>query len=167
MERAEDDAALAHDDRVAADLGKHLNPVADPGHPRRPDEHRSQRLRADALDLQIRLEARDLAAEGVASAGDVSEAQVLGVADDHPRARAENRPPRLDVGANRGLEPVPLDRLRDRGRLAAGDDERVEAIQLLRVADLDRVGAEPAQHLGVRREAALAREYADPQAAAP
>ena len=49
------------------------------------------------------------------------------VADDHPRAGAEDRRAALGVRADRRLEAVALDRLRDRRALAAGDDEPVEA----------------------------------------
>ncbi len=41
------------------------------------------------------------------------------------------------------LEPGGLDPLRDRRALAAGDDQPVEALEVLRRADLARLGAEP------------------------
>ncbi len=42
---------------------------------------------------QVGLEALQLAAEGVAAGARVDQAEVLAVADDHPRAGAEDRPP--------------------------------------------------------------------------
>ena len=59
--------------------------------------------------------------------GGVDQAEVLGVADDHPGAGAEDRPPGLVVGAQRRLQPGRLDPLADRRALAAGDDQAVEA----------------------------------------
>ena len=60
----------------------------------------------------------------------VDQAEVLVVADDHPGAGAEDRPPRLVVGADRRLEARRLDPLRDRRALAAGDDEPVEVLEV-------------------------------------
>ena len=78
------------------------------------------------------------------------------VADDHPRAGAEDRPAGVGVGADRRLEPVALDRLRDRRALAAGDDEPVEAARARRASRTStRVGAELAQHPHVGGEVAL------------
>jgi len=82
---------------------------------------------------------------------------VLGVADDQPGAGAEDRPPRLAVGAQRRLETGRIDPLFDRRTLAAGDDEAVEALQLGSGADLGDLGAEAAQRAGVSFEAALER----------
>ena len=49
------------------------------------------------------------------------------------------------------------------GRLAAGDDEAVEAVELLRLAHLDDVRAESAQHRRVLAEVALHGQNADPE----
>ena len=67
VEGGGEDAALADRDRVALVGGEHLHagPVAlDPG---RADEDRAQRLVADPLDLEVGLEALQLATEGVAA----------------------------------------------------------------------------------------------------
>jgi hypothetical protein len=123
--------------------------------PGRTDEDCAQRLVADALDRDVGLEALQLATEGVAACPGVDEAEVVGVADDHPGAGAEDRPPRLVVGAQRRLQAGRLDALADRRALAAGDDQAVEALHVRGYADLARLGSELAQGAGVRLEVAL------------
>jgi hypothetical protein len=137
--------------------GQHLHPLAPGLDPGGADEDSAQRLVADPGDLEVGLEALQLAAEGVAPGGRVEEAEVLGVADDQAGAGAEDRPARLVMGAQRRLQPAGLDPLADRRALAAGDDEAVEPSQLLGSADLDRFGAEPAQGADVGFEAPLER----------
>ena len=126
--------------------------------PRRADEDRAQRLVAVA-DVEVRLEAVHLAAERVA----------LG--------RASRRAPRWSrsrtiipahvpkIGAvelaHRLVEAVEAHEARDRRRLAARDDEPVEPGELLGQAHLDRLGAEPPQHVGVLAEVPLHGEDAD------
>jgi len=61
------------------------------------------------------------------------------------------------VLAQTRLEPGGGDPLLNRGALAAGDDEGVEALQVGGSADLDGLGTEPAQRAGVRLEVALQR----------
>ena len=65
MESAKKHAPFANGDRVAVDLGQHLDAGAVTLDPRRPDEHRPDRLGAEASHLELDLEAGDLAAEGV------------------------------------------------------------------------------------------------------
>ena len=101
-----------------------------------------------------------LAAERVAPRPVVAEAEVVAVEDDHPRARPEDRAAEL---AHRLVEAVEPHQPADRGRLAAGDDEAVEPLELLGEPDLDRLGAEPPQHGGVLAEVPLHGEDADPE----
>ena len=54
-----------------------------------------------------------------------------------------------------GSSPAASIPLRDRRALAAGDDQAVEAVEVLGPADLAGLGAELAQHLQVGFEAAL------------
>jgi len=61
------------------------------------------------------------------------------------------------VGAQRRLEAGRSDPLADRGALAAGDDQPVETVEILRRADLADLGAELAEDPGVRLEVALER----------
>jgi hypothetical protein len=121
------------------------------------DEERPQRLLADPLDLEVGLEALQLATEGVAPRARVEEAEVVGVADDQAGTGAEDRPPGLVVVAQRRLQPRRLDALGDRRALPTRDDEAVEARQVRGRADLGYFGAELAQGAGVSLEVALQR----------
>ena len=67
--------------------------------------------------------------------------------------------------AQRLGQPLALDAERHRRRLAAGDDEPVEARQVGRHAHLAHLGAEVAQDLAVRLEVALEREDPDERGA--
>ena len=80
------------------------------------------------------------------------------VEHDHPRAGAEDRrvePPERLVEAVEAHQP------RDRGRLAARQDQPVEPVELLGQAHLDRLGAEAPQHRRVLAEVPLHGEDAD------
>ena len=111
-----------------------------------------------AGELEVGLEARDLPPVGVARDLEVEHAEVVAVEQDHPGARAEHRPGEL---AERVLEPVEADEPHDRGRLAARDHEPVEPFELLRLAHLDRLHAQPPQHRLVLAEVPLNRQNAD------
>ena len=110
--------------------------------------------------IQVGLEARHLAAVGVAVDLDVDGIEVVAVEQDHPRAGAEHGAGELP---QRLLEPVQAHEARDRRRLAAQDDQAVEPVQLLRKTHLDRLGAELPQHRRVLAEVALHCEDADSQ----
>ena len=166
VKRAEQELTGAHRHRVPVDLGEHLHAVADPLDPRGADEHGPQRLGADPSSVESASKLAIWRPKALRRQLDVDEPEVLAIAEDHPGAGAQYRAARLDVGADRRLEPVALDRLRDRRRLAAGDHEPVEVGERLGRADLDRVGAEPAQHPRVGGEVALAGEHADRAGAA-
>ena len=120
---------------------------------------RAQRLAAVA-DVEIGLEAAHLAAERVPADADVGEAEVVAVEHDHPGARAEDR---RREAAQRLVDAVQAHQPRDRGRLAAGDDQPVEPVELLRQPHLDRLGAEAPQHGRVLAEVPLHGEDADPK----
>ena len=83
---------------------------------------------------------------------------MLAVEQDHPGAGPEDGA--LEA-ADRLLEPVEPHQARDRRRLAARDDEPVEPVELLGLAHLDDVRAEPAQHRRVLAEVALDGENTD------
>jgi hypothetical protein len=121
------------------------------------DEDRAQRLVADPIDVEVGLEALQLAAEGVATGAGVEESEVLGIADDQPGAGAEDRPAGLVVDAQRRLQAGRLDALDDRRALATGDDQSVEPVEIPGGADLGCLGAELAQRPRVRPEVALDR----------
>ena len=65
--------------------------------------------------------------------------------------------------ADRLVEPVEAHQPREGRRLAARDHEPVEPVELLGLAHLDHVGAEPPQHRRVLAEVALHGEHADPK----
>src|SRR3954451_14458872 len=160
---AQDHLALAYGDGMAVNAREDLDVIAVAGDPWRADEHRPQRVRAEALHLELDLEARDLAAERVSLGGRVDHDEVAAVAHDHARARPQDRATGLGMGPDGGLEAVALDRLRDRGALAAGNDEAVEIFELLGRPNLDRLGFQRSQHLRMGGEVTLAGEHANPQ----
>src|SRR3954469_786687 len=73
---------LARGDRMPVDLGEDIDRVAVFGQPRRADEPGADRRTVDAGDVEILLEAADLAAERVAPAQRVHAAEVLAVEHD-------------------------------------------------------------------------------------
>src|SRR4051794_3090688 len=95
VERRDEEPPVADEHGLAVQIGQHLDAVTDVTHARRADEHAAERL---AAELEIRLEARDLAPVRVAVDVDVDEAQMRAVEDDHPGARAEYRPRELAHG---------------------------------------------------------------------
>ena len=110
------------------------------------------------VQLEVCLEARHLPPVGVAVDLEVDEVEMVSVEQDHPGAGPEDR---AAEPANRLLEPVQPHQAGDRRRLAAGDDEPVEPVELLGQAHLDRLRAEAAQHRRVLAEVALDCEDAD------
>ena len=84
---------------------------------------------------------------------------MVAVEQDHPGARPEDR---AAEAPDRLLDPVQAHQARDRRRLAAGDDQPVEAVELLGLPHLDRLRAEAAQHGRVLAEVALDGQDADP-----
>src|SRR3954447_7544469 len=152
---------LAGGDRVAVDGGEDLDRRPVLRDPRRADEHGADGRALDPGELEVGLEGVQLAAERVALGDDVHEPEMLAVEHDQPGARAEDRPAlRVEV-AQRAGQALARDAERHRRRLAARHDETVEAVEVGRGADLADVGAELAQDLRVRGEAALQREHAD------
>src|SRR5262245_55250034 len=159
MERSDEDASLAREHGMPVDLGQHLDVSAGVLDPRRTDEDRAHRFVALA-DVEVGLEAPHLAAERVATHRDVGEPEMVAAEHDHPGARAEDRAVEAAQGV---VEAVETHEPRDRGRLAAGDDQAVETVELLGKPDLDRVRAEPPEHVCVLTEVPLHGEDADPQ----
>src|SRR5919202_1555583 len=89
VERRDEDPPVAREHRAPIVLGEHLDSRADLLDPRRADEHGLERL---PLELELRLEACDLPPVGVAPNADVGEPEVVTPDEDHPGARAEDRP---------------------------------------------------------------------------
>src|SRR5215213_8429593 len=88
VERRDDEAAVAKQHRFPVQLRQHLDIGPRVAEPWRADEDAPQRL-VVAWNFQVRLEARDLPAVGVAVDRDVDEAEMLAVEHDHPRTCAE------------------------------------------------------------------------------
>jgi hypothetical protein len=128
--------------RVPIHLGQNLDARTVLLGPRRPDEDGPQRLLAKTPDAQVVLEARQLAAEGVAAADVVGEPQVVAAADDHPRAAAKDRTARLVERRDRLVQALALHAHRDGGRLATRNDQAIQPHQLVGRPDLGRLGAE-------------------------
>src|SRR5919106_870846 len=165
VEGDREDVAVPHRDRVAVDLGEHLDPGPGLLHPGSADENGAERLLAEPLDDQVLLEALQLAAEGIAAAEIVRQPEVAAVADDHPRAAPQDRQTVGVVGADRLVQAVPLHAHGDRGRLAAGNHQAVEAIEPGGGTDLGGVGTERCQHPAMGLEVALDRQDADAELA--
>src|SRR4051812_14835161 len=83
MEGSEQEAPLPEEHGLAVELGQDLHAVSDLLDARRADEHAPQRA---AFELEVGLEARDLAPVGVALDLGVDEPEVVAVEDDQPRA---------------------------------------------------------------------------------
>src|SRR6185295_13956756 len=161
MERRDQEPTLPEQDRIAVELRQDLHAFADLGDARRPDEDAAQRLLL-ALERKIRLEARHLAAVGVAVDADVHLAEeTVASHEDHPRAGAEHGARELP---QRLLEGIEADQPADRGRLPARDDEPVEARKLLGLPNLNRLHAETRKRRDVLAEVPLQGENADPHA---
>src|SRR6187551_3789047 len=145
VERGDEHHAVAQQHRLAVELGQHLDARADVPHARRADEDAAEGPPV-AVELEVCLEARDLAAVGIPVDLDVRETEVIAVDEDHPGTGAEDRPPERP---DRLVEPVEPRELRDRRRLPAGDDEPVEIVELLGEPDLHHVRAGVAQRARV------------------
>src|SRR3954447_6687385 len=145
VERRDEDSALAREHRVPVDLGENSDARTGLGDPRRADEHGGEGLRLPR-DLDGRLEACDLASEGVALDGQVDQPEPLPVEHDHSGAGAEDR---CVESADGLVEPVEPHEAHHRGRLTARDDQAVEALELFGQAHLDRLDTEAAEHRDV------------------
>ena len=101
VERGDDEPPVAQQHGLAVELGEHFDVRPRVLHARSADEDAAQR-RGVAVEREIGLEARRLAAVRVSLHLDVHEAEVVAVEDDHARARAEHRALERGDGASRG-----------------------------------------------------------------
>src|SRR6266540_2641011 len=90
MERRDDEPSLANEHRPAVVIGQHLDLGPGLADPRRPDEDAPQ-WPSLSRELEISLEARDLATVRVSVNLEVDEPEVVAVEDDHPGARTQDR----------------------------------------------------------------------------
>ena len=115
----------------------------------------------DPGEFDVRLEGANLAPERVAAGGHIQYAEMVAIEHDHAGARAEHglagayeRPQRLG-------QALALDPERHHGGLPAGDDQRVQALEVGGHADLARLRAQRPHDLRVGLEIALQREDPD------
>src|SRR6478672_8208332 len=142
MERRDDHATVAQQNRLAVELGQHLYIRAEVAHAGRADEDAAQGP-VVTVEGEVGLEARDLPAVGVALHVDVDQAEVRAVEEDHPGTGPENG---LLERADRIFETVQPHQSADRGRFASGNDEPVEVAQLFGLAHLECLCAQRSQH---------------------
>src|SRR5439155_27124214 len=90
VERGDQEAPLAKQDRLAVELGEDLHLGAHLDNARRADEDAAQRL-VLLLESEIGFEARDLPAVSISLDGEVDEAEVVAVEEDHAGASPEDR----------------------------------------------------------------------------
>ena len=135
MEGGGHDAALADEHGIISCLASTSTAGPTDLDPRRPDEHAVERL-VEAVDVEVGLEAVELAAVAVAPDGDVEGAEAalvgpavehLGGQQDHPGARAEHRHAVGRPGLDLVEQPARRQQVGHRRALAAGHDERVDA----------------------------------------
>ena len=157
VERGDEDTPVAQQHGLAVELGQHLHVGSDVADARRADEHSPERALV-SVELEIRLEARDLPSVRVPIDLQVGQPEVRAVEQDHPRARPEDR---RRERADRLVEPVERGEPEDRRRLPARDHETVEPVELTGQAHLDDVRAGLAQDARVLAERALQRENTD------
>ena len=163
MEGREQETAVADEDRLLAELPDHLDARSERADARRADEDAVQG-QVVAREVDVGLEAPHLAPVGVPVDLEIREPEMVAVEHDHPGARPEDRP--LEA-ANRRVEAVELCELDDRGGLAAWDDEPLEAVQILGLADLYDLDAEAAKCARVLPKGPLEREHADRERRVP
>jgi len=116
MERRRDDAAVAHEHRLAFVLGENFHVPSGHTHARGTDEDAAQRS-AFAGERKISLEARDLAAVGVSIHLDVDEPEMVAIEHDHAGTRPQDR---TLERADRLVEPIQAHEAHKRRRLTAG-----------------------------------------------
>src|SRR3954470_3424444 len=157
MEGGDEKAAVADEHRFALELREDLDALTDLADARCADEHPAQRP-ALPRELEIRLEAGHLAPESVPVDLEVDGAEMVAVEDDHPRAGSEDRPAER---RDRRIQAIEAHQAHERGRLAAWNDEAVEALELLRLANLGHVRAKTPEDRSVLAKVALQGENAD------
>src|SRR5690349_11396923 len=127
MKRGDEELPLAREHRPPVDLGEYLDIRPDLLDPRRPDEDSRER-RGLADDVELGLERRNLAPEGVPPHRQVDQPEVLPVEHDHPGARPEHG---AVERSHRLVEAVEAHQPHEGRRLAARDHEAVQPGELL------------------------------------
>jgi len=159
MKRREQEPAVPHEYRLLGELAEDFDFGAERTNPRRTNEDTAKRPSV-AREVDIGLEALHLAPVGVPVDLELSEAKVLTVEHDHPRAGAQDRPAIL---ADRLIEAVETRQVHDRRRLATRDDEAVQRVEILRQANRDDIGTESLESYSVLAKRPLQSQNADPR----
>jgi hypothetical protein len=151
VERGDEEAALAEENRLAVEFGQYLDLRACIAESRRADEDPPERL-VMTREFEIGLEARNLPSIGVTVNGDVDQSEVLAVEHDHSCAGPQD-------GAAETLysliEAVETHEPHERGGLSTGDHQPVQPLKLPGLPNLDGLGAEAAQHCRMLAEVPL------------
>ena len=171
VEGGAEQVALPHRDHAAVVEGRErLRGRPDRLDDRRADERGVHRRPVEQGDVEVRLERVELVAEGVAPHGHVEAAEGLLVRQrvedavgqhDQPGARAVDRHPVRDPGAQRLPQPERAGELVHHRRLAAGDDQPGDPVELALAPHRHRLGAERREHREVLAEVALEGEDPD------
>ena len=132
MEGHGEHVALADRHRMSLDLSQHFHVLPVLLYPRSTNEYRTQGSVAQAVHVEVGLEALHLAPERVPARPHVEQPEVVAVEHDQAGAGSEHRGARAHEVAKRLGQALALDAERHRGGLAARDDQRVEAVEVLR-----------------------------------
>ena len=149
---------LAHGDGVPIHLRQYLHAFPNLLHPRSPNEHR---IEWGALEPQLSLERRQLATECIAAHVDVQDTEMVSGQHDHSCTGAQDRLPALDEIDERLAKALTLHAEPDGGGLATWNDERIEALEIIRRTHLADVDVKASETLRVGLEPALEGEDAD------
>src|SRR4051794_14198249 len=175
MEGGGEDVPLAdRDDPAVLELGQDVDVGTRSLDDRRSDEDRVDGLVAEERHRHVGLERVELASEGVAADGDVEQRQDRIVAigdlareDDHPGTGPEHRGAGPGELEDRLLEAPAVDQAAHRRRLATGQDQSIETLEIGRQPNLDGLHADRAERRNVLRKVTLDCEDADPRGRPP
>lgn len=163
VEREGAHLALPDRHRMASDLGKHLDLIAELLDPGGSDEDGPKWRVTESGQLDVVFKAGELAAESVAAGRDVDQSEVIAIGDDHPGTGPEHRNAGGSEPPDRFRQPVLLHAHCDGGALAPGQYEAVELLEIRGGAHFDTQGTDRAEMPQVSGEASLKGEYADPE----
>ena len=151
MERGDEEAPLAREHRMAVELGEHLDPRADLLDPRRPDEDRRAAARprpasSRSVSNDATWRPKALRRTAMSTSPRWSRSSTIIPAQVPKTGPVE--------AADRLVEPVEPHQPRERGRLAARDDEPVEARRAARAC-----APRPPRRRAARSIAACSRKF--------
>ena len=149
---------LANGDGVPIHLRQYFHAFPDLLHPRSPNEHR---IEWGALERQLSLEGRQLTTECITAHVDVQDTEMVSGQHDHSCTGAQDGLPAPDEIDERLAKALTLHAEPNGGGLAAWNDQRIDALEILRRTDLADVDAKASETLRVGLESALEGEDAD------